>query len=280
MTYATMLLHLEEGPRMRARAEFALRLAQRFESHLVAVAAADRALHEMSLGAGYAGREPLMAVFEASRRAADACADMFRGVARNRIPRDCEVVVDDQDEVGALLDRSCCADLLIVGQPDPLDASAARRRTLLERLVLHSVAPVLVLPATGEWPDVGQRIVVAWNGSPESARAAVGALPLLQRAGKVTLLQCDSQRDTHSEDVAAALELPLQWLARHRVHAEALLEQTGGDVGDALLSRATDLDADLLVMGAWGHPRWTERVLGGTTRRLLASTTLPLLMSH
>jgi len=280
MTYATALLHLDSHARMNERADFALRLARKFDSHLVGVASADRNLFELSVATGFAGTVPLAAALEDSRAAALDRARQFSDRAAAVQLESFEAVVDDRDEIDALVGRSLCADLLIVAQPDPLWPDHARARNQLEQVILHSVAPTLVLPCAGQFTDIGANVLVAWNGSPEAARAVVGAMPLLQRARKVNLVRCDTPIDAERADDLALLTLPGDWLRRHGVHVDAWIEATEIDVGNALLSRAADLGADMLVMGAWGHPRWTERMLGGATRTLLASMTVPVLMAH
>ena len=92
--------------------------------------------------------------------------------------------------------------------------------------------------------------------------------------------RCETAVEVDRGVEAGAFVLPREWLGRHGVRIDANLEHSGNDVGRALLAHAVGLGADLLVMGAWGVPRWAERLLGGTTRTLLASTSLPLLMSH
>ena len=280
MTYATVLLHLDDHPRMHARIDYAARLARRFESHLVGVSAADHSLFGLSALTSFAGPDCLEEAIESSHQAALLRVRHFREHVEMLAPNSFEAVIDQREVLEALTRRSACADLLIAGQPDPAWPDGARARGLLEQLVQHSVAPTLVMPYAGEFPHVGNHVLIAWDGSRGAARAVVGAMPLLQRAGKVSLLRCDTPVEADRKDEASELELPREWLGRHGVRINAWLEATPIDVGDALLSRASDLGADMLVMGAWGQPRWAERMLGGVTRTILSSMTLPVLMSH
>jgi nucleotide-binding universal stress UspA family protein len=120
-------------------------------------------------------------------------------------------------------------------------------------------------------------VLVAWNGSREAARAAHDALPLLQQADQVHVLAINPGAD--AGDIPTA-EIS-QHLARHNVRVEASqLVAKDLDVGDVLLSRAADLGSDLIVMGAYGHTRLRETILGGATKHLLAHMTVPVLMSH
>ncbi len=280
MTYPTVLLHVDAHPRMDERIDHAARLARRFESHLVGVAAADRSLFGMSVATGFAGTQRLGEAVEACHAAALLRARHFRERAETLNLKSFEAVVDDRDDVEALVRRSHCSDLLLVAQPDPAWPEAARAREQLDQVLLHGVAPTLVVPHGGALPAADTRLLLAWDGSAGAARAAVGALPLLRRASKVHLVRCDTPVDIERGVEPAELELAREWLARHGVRAQTWLEPTGLDVGAALLARAAALDVDLLVMGAWGHSRLAERVLGGVTRTILASATVPVLMSH
>jgi nucleotide-binding universal stress UspA family protein len=167
------------------------------------------------------------------------------------------------------------ADLTIVGQVDP-EAPTLVPVDAPERIVLGAGRPVLVVPYAGTFKTLGQRALVAWNESREAARAVHDAMPLLEAASKVTALTINArdEGDTPSADLA-------QHLSRHGVHAEASV-MTSDDVGVGalLLSRAADLAADLLVMGAYGHSRLREVVLGGATREIFRSMTVPVLMAH
>jgi len=121
-------------------------------------------------------------------------------------------------------------------------------------------------------------VLVAWNGSREATRAVHDALPLLRRAEKVTVLSIDPDEDAEPRLPGADVSLHL---ARHGVTAQAAtIAGTDVAVGDLLLSYAADHDIDLIVMGAYGHTRLREVVLGGATRTLLRHMTVPVLMSH
>jgi len=127
---------------------------------------------------------------------------------------------------------------------------------------------------------IGKCVLVAWDASREAARAVADAMPLLAAADAVIVLAVDPQPgpDGHGEIPGADIALHL---ARHGVKAQ--IERTvsaGVPIGELLLSRAADLGADMLVMGAYGHSRVRELLLGGATRSILASMTIPVLMSH
>lgn len=147
---------------------------------------------------------------------------------------------------------------------------------LPERVVLSSGRPVLIVPYAGRFDTLAGHVVVAWNESREAARAVNDAMPLLERARKVTVFQVDPE-DEHG---GAAAELARR-LAHHGVRAEAHHTVSGGlAAGEVLLSTIADLAAECLVMGAYGHSRVRELTLGGVTRTVLAHMTVPVIMSY
>lgn len=176
--------------------------------------------------------------------------------------------------------RARCADLTVVAQVGAGEQLADRPGTLPDRLVLESGRPILVVPPALSFPTVGRRILVAWNQSREAARAMADALPMLKRAEQVWVLTIDERAGFHpGPDTRVAQAV--SYLAEHGVEAKGLHDGTEQiSASDILLSRVSDLTADLLVLGAYGHSRWREVVLGGVTRELLSHMTIPVLMSH
>jgi nucleotide-binding universal stress UspA family protein len=172
------------------------------------------------------------------------------------------------------------ADVTIVGQADPEGIELGSARDLPERVVLGAGRPVLVVPYAGTFKTVGERVLVAWNAGREATRAVNDALPLLQGASKVTVLAINPRGGLHGHGEVPGADIALH-LARHGVRAEAsALKSDDVDVGALLLSQAADLNADLIVMGAYGHSRLREVVLGGATREILRSMTVPVFLSH
>ncbi len=281
MSYATVVLHLDVHAGLDDRIDQASRLARRFESHLVGLAAADHGLFGLSVATGFSGTPKLAQAVEESRATARACAARFQQrMGLSTAPASFEAVVEEDDAVTALVRRSTGCDLLVLGQPDPAWPDHARCRDELEQVVLQSAAPTLVLPFAGKHALSADKVMIAWDGSHEAARAVTGALPLLQRATWVHVVRCETAVDIDRGAESSGFDLPREWLGRHGVRIDASLERSGKDVCTALLARAATLDADLIVMGAWGMPRWAERLVGGTTRSMLSSMDVPLLMSH
>jgi nucleotide-binding universal stress UspA family protein len=154
-------------------------------------------------------------------------------------------------------------------------------RRLVEQVILHNARPTLVVPYAGSFTTIGDTVAIAWDDSREAARAVADALPILHKAQKVHLIQYESANDDiTNQELHQRLKSVQQWLSWHGVEAEARLESPPANVGHALLAALNDVGADLLVMGAYGHTRWTERIFGGVTQTLLTQMTTPVLMSH
>ena len=139
--------------------------------------------------------------------------------------------------------------------------------------------PVLIVPRAGRFGETGKRVLVCWNASREATRAITDAMPILQRADRVTVLAVNpSDEAGHGAVPGADIS---HYLARHGVRAEANRTYADDiDVADAILSRASDLGCDLIVMGAYGHSRVREWIFGGVTRSIMRTMTRPVLISH
>lgn len=181
--------------------------------------------------------------------------------------------------VGAVSRQALYADLLVLGQRDPGDALAAGvPADFPESVMVASGKPAIVVPYAGAPARVGDSVAIAWKPTREAARAVAAAIPLLQKARQVHVLSWDQGEEDLGEGVPLDLD---GYLRLHRITATV---HRGGpepeDLGQILLSRVFDLGADLLVMGCYGHSRAREWMLGGTSRSILGSMTLPVLMAH
>jgi nucleotide-binding universal stress UspA family protein len=167
------------------------------------------------------------------------------------------------------------SDLGILSQNQP-DASDRRFIDLAEEVLVSAGRPIVIVPSSGAGKTIGAKVVVAWNGSRESARALGDAMPVLEKAKSVEVFIAGDQNlgDLPGADIAAHL-------AHHRIHVD-IHRSTAAEVsvGDALLNRVADSSADLLVMGGYGRSRFSEFILGGVTRYILQHMTVPVFMSH
>lgn len=283
MTYPTILMLLDDDARADVRNEQAVKFAQRLGSHVDGLSCRRPVPSgvevAVAMGGGFA--DPLTDELQAARREAVAREQRFRGLCDRLGLASFRTEVDETEDADrALLKRAGLHDLVILGQPDPSDAGAARRRDVVDGIVLRSPRPTLLLPYAGRFDDFGKTALVAWDGSHGAARAVADALPLLRRAQAVHVVVFDTHAAAGGTLDQSPAQGVAQWLARHGVRAGGDVRHPGSDIGNALLSHAADVGADFLVMGCWGHGRLVERVLGGATRTVIESMTVPVLMSH
>jgi len=176
-----------------------------------------------------------------------------------------------EDEVVAL--RGRLADMIVVSRPT--DETAVAATMTLNAAMVETGRGVLVVPPGGSG-SFGKRVAISWNGSAEAARAVAAAMSLIEDAEKVLILTIDG--DSASPNVAKELSDYLAW---HGVNAE--IETTPvveSQVGETVLKKCGDWNADLLVMGAYTHSRLRQLIMGGVTRHVLAEATLPVVMVH
>jgi nucleotide-binding universal stress UspA family protein len=167
-------------------------------------------------------------------------------------------------------------DLAIVAQGES-DKDAVEE-LIAESTLFESARPVIIVPYIQKAPLKLNRVMVCWDGSRQATRAIADAMPLLERAGQVELVIVASEPGKQDEIPGADMG---QHLARHGLKVDVNRITEGDiDVGDALLSHAADASIDFVVMGGYGHSRLREFVLGGVTRLMLRSMTVPVLMSH
>jgi nucleotide-binding universal stress UspA family protein len=279
MALKHLLLHLSDGRDGRSHVEVAVRLAKAHDAYLTG----------LYVRPGYAARY-------APTSASPAFADQLRRMAEmenERLHKDetdiidrfteaagaagvpaghlVETGADGNGAVSHLVRHGRAADLIVLGKPYGDDSG------MPHDVLFAAGVPVIMVPET--CPDgVGRRIVIAWNGGREAARAVRDALPILERAEKVDVL-CVNQR-VEGSNIRPGSDLA-EHLAHHGIKASVDSSSPGKvSVADAIIARITDVRADLLVMGAWGHSRLREMVLGGVTRRILENAPVPVLMSH
>jgi len=280
MGFKDLLVQIDGSKAAAKRIDAAIGLARRFDAHLTGL---------MVVGEphipGFVMAQMPSGIWDETlrqlRAQAQGIADGFIAAAqRAGLTADCRidsVVESDVPEVVALHARH--ADLAILGQADA-DEPQPGGSGLIGDVALAAGRPVLAIPYIGVGTTLGERVLVAWDGGREAARALNDALPILKRAKSVSVVVINASARVGSHGSQAGADIALH-LARHGVKVQAqALEIPDIGVGDALLSRLTDEAADLLVMGAYGRARLSETVLGGVTRTILGSMTVPVLMSH
>ncbi len=221
---------------------------------------------------------------------ADRIGEAFRERARQAALR-ASFESDWGPPAAAIVRRSRTADLVMMAQPDPESPHVPAARRAVEDVILLSGRPVLILPYAGNFPSIGKTVLIGWNETREAARAAHDALALMEPGAKAILLTVHPGPLTPEGKALPAAEAA-RHLARHGIDAgpaETVPEAVGAPSvivrptvteANALLNYASDIGADLLVIGGYGHSRARDLVLGGVTRSLLHTMTLPVLMSH
>ncbi len=291
--FKDLLVIADDSKSYGTRLDVAVQLASRVGAHLTGLYVNQPvmipAYVEADLAGGMSGGTPpvtpsrtLGDVFKVKSQAQQEAASRAQKLFRSRAEV-AGITTEWREREGDLLGIAVLnaryADMTIVGQADP-EAGGGSLRVLPEHLLLGVGRPILVVPYAGTFQTVGERVLVAWNSSRAATRAVNDALPLLQKATKVTVLTINPQGGVSGEGEVPGADLALH-LSRHGVKAEASWLKTDDvKVAAMLLSCASDLQADLIVMGGYGHSRMREIVLGGSTREILQAMTVPTLMSH
>jgi nucleotide-binding universal stress UspA family protein len=270
-----ILVVVDDAANVERLLAVAAALAERTEARVTGLFATG--LPNSAAYADLQGWAVLVDTYMTARReeAAKAEAAFRRAAAQLKLAAEWKAREGDLTETIVALAR--LHDLVVLGQPDP-DVTGNMVRP--EEVILAAGRPVLLVPYAGEFAVLGRNVLVAWNGTREAARALHDAMFLLEAAETVTVLEVDRPGgDTGIEDRAAADVVAA--LERRGVAAGAETTVSDGTpVADIILSAAADRSADLVVMGAWGHSRLREFVLGGVSRSILAEMTVPVLMSH
>lgn len=286
--YRKILLPLLTGDhQMDAAASSAFQIARRFDAHVEVLYVQPDPLDVIVvMGEGLAGTMWDEALQEARTKVAvatDVARAHFEGLCRNA---DLPVVASVRDAqrpsaswrtmVGTLRDvlmaEARWADLVVL--PMSPQGLKAGWRTVFDTALFASARPVILAPTISA-AHIATTVLVAWNGSIQATRAVTAALPLLKRARHVVVA---AQSGTVKSGHAQKLE---DYLALHEINATVIKEiDQAGDVGEALLELSAQIGADLLVMGGYGHSRFQEWALGGTTRNIIENAALPVLMAH
>ena len=278
MGYRTILVHVNDERRCDRLLEQAVSVAERFEAHVIGIFVAPQPLiYPEWPGAG------LGELIEQIRSEHAAAAERLRAkfnAATKSLARPAEWRFEQSLTAGVAGDVIACgrsADLIIASQADP-DWQMSSDMDVPDRLAIESGRPVLVIPNNVKLPTLARRITVGWNDKREAARAVFDALPLLKKAESVNVVWVSPRVGGYDEGDLPGSEL-CRTLARHGVKCEASWAEAT-DTGTELLRQAKAYGSELLVMGAYGHSRIREFVLGGASRHVFAKAGIPVLMSH
>lgn len=279
MAYRTILTAVTDEALLNSTLDHAGALATGLDAHLdVLCLGVDRT----QTGYYYAGANAMVLQETLTRAHADAeaLAQNARAVlGRQDLRWGLEHRVAQLGDIGRqIAAHARFADLVVLPQPYGTDRGI-ELEPLTEGALFDGQVPVLIVPDAMAPRPKPERVVIAWNESKEAMRAVRAALPLIQRAKAVHVVVIDPPR--HGPNRSDPGGLLSQFLSRHGIHPEVnVLSKTLPRVADVLLRHVGDVDADLVVMGAYGHSRFREAILGGATRSMLDQTVVPVLMAH
>ena len=272
MTVKDLLVHIDDTKWCKQRVYDAVNLAERNDAHLSGI---------------YIRHIPVVSVYSDT-----AAATVYAELERQGVERAEEAEskfnqwthswrtksswrAEVGDPAGIVAKHAAHHDIVVLGQRDS-NRDPSISPEIVDRVAIESGRPILVIPNHGAKKSIGKRILVAWNGKKEAVRAVHDALPFLIEADAVEVASINSNRDT---DIPC-LDIT-EHLSRHGVQVEGGNAETKSHhTGEAILYLAQNFGADLIVMGAYGHSRLREYILGGATRHILEKSKVPLLLSH
>jgi nucleotide-binding universal stress UspA family protein len=280
MSYRTILVHCNDRRRVETLLAPAVSLAEQFHAHLIGLSVMPPV--EVVPVAPAVGL-PIVLDEQCNlyRQENPAMRSAFEAATHGRaiVSEWRDDVADAQGVAPRVLHYARAVDLVVAGQTDPQWAGTLWL-DVADRLAMESGRPVLIVPNAGADATIGGKVLLAWNGRREAARAAFDALPILERAKEVKVVWVNAQSEREPAQDIAASDI-CATLARHGAKCQVTEQQElRAGVGETLLACAKEMSADLLVMGCYGHTRLREFVFGGASRYVLAHMSLPVLMSH
>lgn len=275
--YKTLLVPVDGRARSARSVDVACRLAGAFDAHVVGLFVEPSIrMPAMAFGEAFVAEIGDLALRAAQELAANAKTNFEQAVAATGVNK-VEFRSAGGDRAAAVALHARYADLVVINQTDANEPGASH---FADSVLMSLNRPALLVPHAGNIKSLGDNVLVCWNASAESARAVTDALPFLKRASKVTVMAVEGKPTANGHGERPGADIAL-FLSRHGVRAEVMPTPSGGiDIGNVILSRAFDQGADLVVMGAYSHPRLRQMVLGGATRTILESMTVPVLMSR
>jgi nucleotide-binding universal stress UspA family protein len=272
-----IVVNLSVGERAGPAGDYAVSVAATFDAHLAGIAFCYDPIVPVS-GAGYVPAEVIEVQERDNAAAARTALDRFSAACERAGVTAEPLTLSTSfagvgDQFGRIARRF---DVSIVGQAEP--DSSAIEEIVAEAALFESGRPVIIVPYIQKAPLKLDRVTLCWDGGRPATRAIADAMPFLARAGRVEVLIVSNEKGKVDEIEGADMG---GHLARHGLNVEVKRTVLGDiDVADVILSHAADAGTDFIVMGGYGHSRLREFVLGGVTRSIFGSMTVPVLMSH
>ncbi len=280
MGYRTVLAVLDTPKNTRQVTDFAVALANQFQGHVIGAHAEAVAMVPLVAPMEIPDPVTVQALQDMAHRETEAVETLFLDAARREgISHEWRSFVTSSGfNSAALIDSARCADLVVAAQGET--GMLSESRSELESFLFESGRPVLLIPHILTAPKPVRRVLIAWNGSREAARATFDAMPFLKAAEEVEIFTVDATDTAAQSADMAGVEIAAT-LSRHGIKVSVTSQQKSGlDPAIAIENRLSDSSIDLLVMGAYGNKRWWEMLFGGVTRTLLDSMTALTLLSR
>ena len=267
----SIVLYVNDDEGLESRLDAAVSVAQRQGGHLSCI--------QVTPVSDYVATDPFGGMYELdvlfqnlAERAVEARTRVESRLANEDV--ECDWSIHDDGTAASIVNHSQLSDLVVLSLADHTRTKAVYPLSLVADVSIHSRTPVLAVPIAGAAFDPAGTAMIAWNGSPEAAHAVRAALPLLKMASAVQVVSFNEDESFPMADVRRYLEAHgiTTGCNEHRLD--------GKTVGEALCHIAVTLPAAYVVMGAYGHTRFREAVLGGVSRHMLAHSTVPLLLAH
>jgi len=275
MTYATVMVSLALDESNEARLEAAGQIAERFDSGIVGIAAA-----QFSPPVYFTSGEQAQNLIDQGqaliKKRMSELEVQFREATKNRAKYvEWRCAIDFPARY--ILQEARCADIIVSGGQsnafsDPFALASAKD------LVMQAGRPLLIAPDNVSWLDL-RSVLMAWKDTPEARRAIAYSLPMLRKAKEVNVAEIVEAGDNRSAVVSRVRDV-VAWLSRHGVSASEVVPEDGGDVIAQLDAIAANVGAGVVVAGAYGHSRFRELILGGMTQHLMTQSSRCVLLSH
>jgi nucleotide-binding universal stress UspA family protein len=275
MTYATVMVSLALDESNEARLEAANQIAERFDSGIVGIAAA-----QFSPPVYFTSGEQAQNLIDQGqaliKKRMSELEVQFREATKNRAKYvEWRCAIDFPARY--ILQEARCADIIVSGgQSNALSDPFALASP--KDLVMQAGRPLLIAPDNVSWLDL-RSVLMAWKDTPEARRAIAYSLPMLRKAKEVTVAEIVEAGDNRSAAVSRVRDV-VAWLSRHGVSASEVVPEDGGDVIVQLDAIAANVGAGVVVAGAYGHSRFRELILGGMTQHLMTQSSRCVLLSH
>jgi len=279
MAYKTILVLCEAGDATAPRLALAWRLACSSEAHLIGLHLPPLFNPPMTLGASFDMAGQRRRHDENAKSGIEKGRALFDAVVQGPGPTS-EWLVGTWSAANDPVELAKGADLVVMGQEERGRSDNQLPRALPEAMIMGSGRPVMVVPLAWKTPARLARAVVCWDGTREAALAASQAIPLLKAAEAVDVLVVRPRLTTVGDQLSNR-PVPMAWLSRHGVTARLQDRPSrSDDAGKDIVAYASEVEADLIVMGGYGHSPLRQALLGGVSRTVVEETLVPVVMAH